>query len=227
MNEYLNQFKGKTINERIVKDCQNYLLEEKLKVNQKNPNEVCLVHVEDPKTKEIISIGGSIPSDLILDQLGFFLQEHFRIPVGGDVITPSVFIAEDGVSHDFKIISANPPAGFNAPAGIKGGRVKIGQGSTPPVRTDFDIETPFVTPPESLTVDVTPPIYDNILGQIQFFTIQQAGGSGTISEIGFFVQWRANVPSVNKNFMLAHDLVSPTVSFIINQTITVNWTWQL
>lgn len=224
MNEYLNQFKGETINDKIVKDSTNYLLEEKLRVTQKNPNEVCLVSVLDPKTKEIISIGGSIPSDLICDAFGRLWAEHNRIPVGGAVDFVGL-IAEDNVQRTIRLI--DPLTAYNKPVGSFGGQIKIGQGTTAPVRTNFDIENPFVISPESLATDVTPPFYDNILGQIQFFSSLQAGGSGTISEIGFFSIWRSQVPVTVLPYLLARDLVSPTVSFIATQIITVNWTWQI
>ena len=68
MNEYLNQFKGQTINEKISKDCSNYLLENK----KKSINEACLVQVSNSKTKEILGLGGSIPNDLFLDFIGRF-----------------------------------------------------------------------------------------------------------------------------------------------------------
>jgi len=224
MNEYLNQFKGDTINDRIVKDSTNYLLEEKLRITEKNPNEVSLVSVSDPKTKEIISIGGSTPSDLILDAFGFLLQEHNRVPVG-TVSSASIFKATDNVTRAFKM--ADPLTAYNKPLGTRGCQIQIGQGITAPVRTDFDIETPFVTSPESLPTDVTAPFYDNTLFQIQFFSSLQAGGSGTISEIGLLCSWRDVTTGGTRSYLLAHDLILPTVSFITNQIITMNWVWQI
>jgi len=229
MNEYLNQFKGETINDRIVKDCSNYLSEEKLRITQKNPNEVSLVSVLDPKTKEIISIGGSVPSDLITDAFGLMWSQHNRVVVGGTVDFAGL-IAEDNVARTIRFINVGTPVNTRYNEGNlpnAGGQVKIGQGSTAPARSDFDIETPFVTSPESLPVNVSPPVYDNVLNQIDFFTIQQAGGSGTISEIGFFLLWRDLTTGGTRRYMIAHDLISPTVSFIATQTITVNWIWQI
>lgn len=229
MNEYLNQFKGKTINDRIVKDSSNYLLEEKLKENKKIPNEVSLVTVIDPKTKQIISIGGSIPNDLITDAFGLMWSQHNRVVVGGTVDFGGL-IAEDGVSRTIRLINVGTPVNTRYNEGNlpnAGGQVKIGQGITAPVRTDFDIETPFVTTPESLPVNVSPPIYDNVLNQITFFTLQVAGGSGIISEIGFFLLWRDLTTGVTRRYLIAHDLVSPTVSFVVGQSIAVNWTWQI
>jgi len=228
MNEYLNQFKGDTINDRIVKDSTNYLLEEKLRVTEKNPNEVCLVSVLDPKTKEIISIGGSIPSDLILDAFGFLLQEHNRVAGFSPPIDSAlVFKAEDGVSRAFRMVSVNPQVSYNMPLGTRGGQIKIGQGITAPVRTDFDIETPFVTSPESLPTNVTAPFYDNTLFQIQFFSSLQAGGSGSVSEVGFFCLWRDVTTGATRRYLLAHDLIFPAVPFIATQVIKTNWVWQI
>lgn len=228
MNEYLNQFKGDTINDRIVKDSTNYLLEEKLRVTEKNPNEVSLVSVLDPKTKEIISIGGSTPNDLILDAFGLLLQEHNRVAGFAPPIDSAlVFKAIDGIARVFRMVSASPQVSYNSPLGTRGGQIKIGQGITAPARTDFDIETPFVTSPESLLTNVTAPFYDNTLFQIQFFSSLQAGGSGSISEIGFFCLWRDLTTGATRSYMLAHDLISPSVSFIANQIITMNWVWQL
>ena len=228
MNEYLNQFKGKTINDKIVKDSTNYLLEQKLRVTQKNPNEVSLVSVLDPKTKEIISMGGSTPTDLILDAFGRMWAEHNRVPAGGDIDFVGL-IAEDGVQRTIRLVSLNqnPPNAYNSAIGTRGGQIQIGQGITAPVRTDFDIETPFVVSPEDSPVDVTPPFYDNVLNQIQFFSSFQAGGSGSISEICFFCFWRDLSTGGTRLYLLARDLISPSLSFIATQVITMNWTWQI
>lgn len=226
MNEYLNQFKGDTINDRIVKDSTNYLLEEKLKITEKNPNEVSLVTVTNSKTKEITSIGGSIPNDLITDALGLILAEHHRFGIGAPPITDfSGMIADDGVSRSFRFVN-NLAQDFYNFAGERGGQVKIGQSSTPVTRSNFDIGSPFIVPPESLPVNVSPPVYNSALGQMTYFTLQVAGGSGTIKEIGMFILWRDITTGSTRLYMVAHDLISPSVSFSVGQSIATNWTWQ-
>jgi len=226
MNEYLNQYIGKTSSEKLLFDANKYLFEEKLKKASSSMMETCLVHVENPLTKEIIGIGGSTPNDLILDNWGLLFARHFRLvfntdsnviltQIGGTTET-LVFVRQVASTNQFN----------NTLAGAGGGLIQIGSGTTTPARSDFTVSTPFITAPESGLVANTVGILDVPNGTVKVQAFLLAGGSGTINEAGQFGQW-ANSANIDKFFMIAHDLISPAVPFIINQTITIEYTWQL
>lgn len=218
MNEYLLQYKGKTIDERITKDCCNYLVENK----KMSPAEACLIQVSDSKSKEILGLGGSAPNDLFTDQFGIFWESFMTVPSGASlVLTLKQFggvpigIRVRGGTFEFDETNG----------GAIGTEIRIGQGSTPPARTDFDIQTPFVTSPESDFRNTASGVYNSGLGNFIYSALIVAGGSGTISEAGTYMRWQTT--SNNTNLWLwARDLISPTVPFTAGQTITVTWTWQ-
>jgi len=226
MNEYLNQYIGKTSSQKLLFDANKYLFEEKLKKASNSIMETCLVHVENPLTKEIIGIGGSTPNDLILDNWGLLFARHWRLVFNTD---SNVILTDNtGASETLAFVrqSAGTNQFNNTVAGSGGARIQIGSGSTTPARTDFTVSTPFITAPENGLIVNTIGILDVPNGTVKVQAFILAGGSGTINEAGHFCQW-ANSSNIDKFFMIAHDLISPAVPFIINQTITIEWTWQL
>ena len=71
INDFLENYKGFTAKESVLADIQKSLFQEKAKAigyeNKIMP--IATVRVEDPKTKEILSIGASVPKDLINNNL--------------------------------------------------------------------------------------------------------------------------------------------------------------
>jgi len=226
LNEYLNQYIGKTSSEKLLFDASKYLIEEKLKKALVTPNEVCLVHVTNPLTKEITGIGGSNPDDLILDNLGIWLAVHWRAV--NNTTTQISLIDKDGANNNVQFLrSVSATNQFNNTlSGGGGGRIQIGSGSTAPTRQDFSVDTPFIVSPEQDLEAVTLGILDvpNGTSKIQAFIL--AGGSGTIREAVQFFQW-ANLAGTDAFFAIARDLISPSVPFVIAQAITIEWTWQM
>jgi len=218
MNEYLLQYKGKTIDERITKDCCNYLVENK----KMSPAEACLVQVSDSKSKEILGLGGSAPNDLFTDQLGIWWESFMTVPSSASLIVTLKNFG--GVGLGVRIRGGTFQFA-RTDGGAIGSEIRIGQGSTPPARTDFSIDTPFVTIPESGFINTASGAYNSGLGNFIYSALIVAGGSGTISEAGTFFRWQTTSNNTNL-FMMARDLISPTVAFVAGQTITVTWTWQ-
>jgi len=110
--------------------------------------------------------------------------------------------------------------------GTTGTAFQVGSGTTPPVRTDFKIQTPFITAPESGIVVTGNGFYNSGLGNFTASTLIVAGGLGTINEAiaTWLINTTANLP---RSFAYARDLISPAVPFLPAQTITITWTWQL
>ncbi len=219
LNEYLTQFKGETINDRITKDCSKFLHENK----KLSPSEACLIQVCDPKTKEILGIGGSEPSDLFLTFLGEFWEFFWRVPFSGGLTNQYT-----DTSNILRTVQMQGVGGgfFPYSQGSTGTGFQVGSGSTAPARTDIGIENPFITSPESGILPTGNGFYDSVLGTISASTLIVAGGSGTISEA--VAIWKINTTAnVGRFFAWARDLISPSVSFVPANTITITWTWQL
>jgi len=118
--------------------------------------------------------------------------------------------------------------GSNSFTGSAGGsEVQVGQGSTPPTRSDVDIETPFANGGvEDAAVSTAIGVYD-FAGQITVTTIiTPANGAGTITETALIWEFQ-DTGLTGRKFLMAHDAISPGVSFIATETITVTYTWQL
>ncbi len=218
VNEYLNQFKGQTINERILNDCRNYLLENK----KVSPQQICLVHNTDQKTKEILGIGGSDPNDIINDNFGNWWRGLNR-PLTSFFVT-NVLLDNLNIARTLQILGVGGGF-FSFSQNVVGSLIRIGSGSTPPARSDFNIETPFGTAPESGFVATDAGVYTSATGQGTYFGFYVAGGSGTVSEAATFMQWNAS-NNVVRQFMMARDLISPTVAFVAAQTISIQYIWQ-
>jgi len=199
LNEYLNQYKGQTINDRIVKDCSKYLLENK----KKSFSVASLVQVLDPKTKEILGLGGSDPNDLFLDFIGEFWEAFMRPPQQAGLLQKTLTDIS-GTPRLIDIQSTTNPYDV----GTAGTQIQIGSGSTAPVRTDFGIENPFIVSPESGLRPTGNGFYSSALGQISASAFYVAGGSGTIRETieTWFIE--------GFNFAFARDSITPNVSFV-------------
>lgn len=220
INEYLNQFKGETISERIAKDCSKYLMEQKIKQN--HYSQVALVSVLDPKTKEIKNLGGSIPSDIITDNLGEWLAIHCTQQTGLARSFPNIDTGGVVRTMNFN----NLPNIYNN-GGAQGSLIQLGSGTSVVARTDFKIETPFIIVPENGGISISAlAFYDNVLNQITYNMNLIAGGSGTIEETASIQQW-SDLSGVQRQILVAHDLISPAVAFVATQLIAVTYTWQI
>jgi len=226
MNEYLNQYIGKTSSKKLLFDANQYLIEEKIKQTMKTPNEVCMIHVENPLTKEITGIGGSIPRDLIVNNLGFFLAVHWR-NVNAVETDFNTMIDITSTLRLVNLIRQGTSTPFNNTlVGAGGSTVQIGSGSTAPTRLDDSIESPFIVSPESNQIGTTIGLVNVGLGQVSNLTFILAGGAGTIKEAGTIMRW-ADRGGTDRFFLIARDLISPNVAFVAGQSINITWTWQM
>jgi len=226
MNEYLNQYKGKTSSEKLLFDAKEYLIEEKFKKSTKSPMEVCMIHVENPLTKEITGIGGSIPNDLIMNNLGFWLASHFRN--SNNVTTNILGLIDTGsVARSLLLVTSVPSTSQynNTLTGVGGSTTQIGSGSTAPTRFDDNIEVAFGTAPESGLLANSLNVLDVPNGRFDILSSVLAGGSGTIREAGMIMFFAEG--ATDRQFLFSRDLISPNVPFVVAQTINITWTWQM
>jgi len=223
INEYLNQFIGFSAKQKVLMDAQKYLFEEKRKKIDSIAAEISLVYVTDLKSKEILGIGGSIPSDLINQNWGGFWSVLNRIPTTAPTFSGLINTVNIGQSNGMTVAD-DPYNTFVA----NGSTIRVGQGITPPARTDFNVDSGFSNGgPEDSLAGTASGGYNSSLGQVSVaVTITPTGGSGTVNETIITFQNR-NVVNVAANYVMARDLISPGVSFILAQSITVVYTWQI
>jgi len=222
--DILQDYKGYTFKEKIVSDCQQILIENKSKSlgYLPRPSETSLVTVLDNKKEEILGLGGSSPTDLIVEQF----NQLIRLYNGSNNLTILLKLT-NGLTANIKAIGTiNNWYNFslNRSAGT---RIGIGAGVTPPARSDFQIETPFGSTPESGFTNTTDGGYNSGLGQVSASsTIGATGGSGTVNEtvlLGFWV----DTANIARALLLARDAISPAPSFISGNFVNVNYVWQL
>ena len=170
------------------------------------------------KENEIKSIGMSCMNDLLSNNYGIYLASLF----GGQLAVQTL---KDITNADRNVTFFGAGANFNSTTGVAcGTQIQIGQGSTLAVRTDFNIETPFATSPESLIQNTNAGGWNSALGQILASMVSiGAGGAGTVSET-IFVH-AMNSLATQRKFLMSRDNISPGASFILGQTINVNYTF--
>ena len=179
---------------------------------------------------EIKGVGGStllkdkndkIISNLILDQFGILLAGMFK----GGTLEKSVVILDVNGAPSTLIVNSTASVKFNQRNAVEVS-FQVGSGSTPPIRTNFNIETAFGTLPESQGFTTVIPVWNSGLGNFKNNGSIIAGGAGTIDESILQINW-LDSSSVFRTFVLFRDIISPSASFIAGQTIVLEYTIQL
>lgn len=223
--ELLQDYKGYTFKQKVIDDCQKILVENKMKIlgYQPRPSETALVCVTSEKTKgEIKSIGGSEPHDLIGNNFGIWWAGMAGANNAIIVLRDS---ANGARNYKSRGTTFNP---YNFALSMPfGSRIQVGSGTTAPARSDFFIESPFISAPESQGKATPNGGYNSGLGQVSVgATIGATGSSGTVAESMLSGIW-VDVANIDRQILLFHDAISPTVSFISAQFINVNYIIQL
>ncbi len=239
VNEYLLDFIGKSQKQKELDQMFKFLLEEKTKFLGLRPliHEVSLVTVTDPLEKkypEILKVGGSKPDDLITNQLAIFLATLVG-PVSGVLVQMTI---NDNTGTP-RIVSVRGNEGTSRNLWYRlnvggsfvstGSSIQVGQGTTPPARSDFDVETAFANGgPEDTSGGVNVSVYNSTLGRVTVSrTIGPTAGAGTVTEAGHFMGLLAPTEAFLRRYLMYHDAVSPGVSFILGQNINVFYTAQI
>lgn len=155
---------------------------------------------------------------MLLDNIGLLVAGLFRQPSSGSLNINVKSITGATINTGVYQTHTNTTM-FNS---IALRQAQIGQGSTPPARTDFNIETPFSNAPESVRNTSLDFGYNSPLGKITIgTTISPAGGPGTITEVTKYVSWRSG-GAVNNVICIIRDIVSPGVNFVLGQSIQID-----
>jgi len=234
-NYLLESLIGKSFNEKSKFEAGKILDEIHSKAQSRFISKRALCFILDKN--EIISVGGStlikdkktgeIVSNLILDQCGIWLASLFK-KTDGSIVAMPLIKDTGGANRNFFSYGNNTARPWNnSGLGSLGMQLRIGSSSTTPTRLDFKIASPFVTAPESLVFNaVTNPVWNSGLGNFKYIASITAGGSGTINESILLGNWLDNSDTVRK-LALFRDIISPASSFVIGQSIALEYTIQL
>ena len=136
---------------------------------------------------EIVGLGKNYASDLFTDNWGQFLASFIQGPTVGTVGYPIKLTSGSLYLTEVNYGSYNSQYGGwwnesnGSSSGISGLQFQFGSGSTAPARSDYVIQTPFVTAPENAPFDCGIANYAN--GYVTVANSIAAGGSGTINEV--------------------------------------------
>lgn len=155
------------------------------------------------------------------DNVGFLLASIFTPQIAKSATKNQAgFVDQSGTPRTLRIYSPHLD-GFGFNGGLKA-QTQVGQGTTPPTRTDLTIQTPFTNAPESGLVDSAGAGYNAGLGKIQVPTqITPLGGGGTIQEV-VSVNTMTIANNQTRTFLFTRKLVSST-NFSIGQTLNIDW----
>jgi len=197
---------GKEFQENLVKRFPNYYKSQVLKA--------CSI-VSITENKEIKSIGMSCMNDLLTDNFGNFLKGILGI---------QSFDMNDLSNLSKNYVIPSGTVAYNMLGiGSLGTNIRVGKGTTPATRQDFNIENPFTTSPESLAFQLAGVGgWNSGLGQVSIQGAITAGDSGAISETILIQQFRNFNIGIGTS-VFSRDNISPVVNFIVGQTINVNY----
>lgn len=216
---------GKTKTRNLMDDIKKQYFELKQKTfpDSKNPlSNLALIDVTDPNDTEIKSLGMSCVNDLITQNMLVWLQGV----MSGSGVLNMVDFANVAIQMQFNANDGN--AWTNLNVGTGGTRIQVGSGVTAPNKDDYNIETAFPSAPESLRTGTTDGVYSVGLSQATCSaTISPTTDAGTINEAGFFGNWKSITGSLQRNILLTHDVISPAVSFLVGQSINIDYTFQI
>ncbi len=229
-NDLLNALIGQSFNEKSKNEAYKILQEIHLDAKHRSVDKKALCYAVNKG--EITGVGGStmmqnektgrIESNLIMNNFGVWLAKVFK---GGTLAgTATPIVDNTNVARAWNIYRS---VSFHYNDFVaQRVLLRIGSGTTVPTRTDFDVEIPFVTSPESLFFESTIPVYDLIN-----FSFKNAGsvttnGSGTVNEAVLALVAR-DTTNLSRTFLFYRDIISPAVPFIIGQTVALEYTTQI
>ncbi len=229
IQQLLQDYKGYSYKQKVINDCHKIVLESKKNLDPPALAECCLVTIQDKG--EIKSLGASVPSDLIMDNFGELLKVlSYQLITGANESQGLTDITNTPINTFLRDMNAGA-SGFTflntaSSARSFGVRLQVGSGSTTPTRQDFNIGTAFGTSPEDTPFNTNSAGYNSVSGQITFGNNLVAGGSGTVAE-AIAQLFIIDTGAVAKTVMIFRDLISPSLGFIMGNTIAVDWVIQI
>jgi len=226
INQELLKYIGYTKNSKTLNDIHKELKENRINNLNYSPKylPMALVTTHEKDSTEIKNIGASIPTDLIMDNFGEWFAKMFKAVTTG---SQNVTLVDSGgvnrIIRTFKNFGAQYFSKSNVTVGTG---IKAGQSSTAPARTDFELGS-LLPSPEGDIRSTTTGAFNSGLGQVKASSSTTGAlANGTVRETGLFVSWQ-DTGATSRIFLLAHDSISPSVSFVIGQFINVEYTWQI
>jgi len=226
-NSQILEHIGKTKTQKLIDEIHSEYFELKSKkfpVSKNEINDTCLVTAIDDK--EIKSIGMSCINDLLLDNFGYFFQGAFLRFASALPLVADSGLVETADFIGFPAFSAR----YNANSSVTiGTRFQVGMGLTPALRSDFKIETPFVSAPESNITNTGLGVYTAGLSRVNVAgVISPTGDVGVISEFVMFAKWQEfPAQSQTRNYALSRINISPLVPFGLAQAINIDYAIQI
>lgn len=218
--DYLHDSVGCSQKQRLMDDLCDFLYFEKLGWAYKNhvkfSPEVSLVTVTEPDTGEIIEIGGSLPSDIFVDQFGSLLGAFYRQPVNGSAVLPGT-IKDVTNTNQTCYIWNTAPFFIHVGGQVDGTKMQLGSGSTAPARADVGIQTALSTAPENALFSTGAGSYTG--GTTTVSGSITSGGTGTINE-GIVVIAGNNSVGTVVNICQIHDALTST-PFTASKSLTM------
>ncbi len=224
-NSQLLEHIGKTKTQKLIDEISSEYRELKLKAFP-NPKydiaNMSIVTVNEPNETEIKSIGMSCVNDLLVEN--FLTWLHGILRGTGDF---NMTNTGGGVNIvKFNALASNNWQFANASGSI-GTRIQLGSGAGAPAFSDFSIQTVFPSSPENAQIGTTAGVYFLGLATANCSAIfSPVTDSGTVRETAFILSCK-DAGNAVRQMMLAHDSISPNVSFNAGQSVNVDYIFQI
>ena len=155
---------------------------------------------------------------VLSDNVGYILAGHFTPLTSAEVEVVMKIKDTSGVLDNFKIYSGSGNR-WNVNSVHA---VRIGKGTTPASHQDFDLEVPFVNPPESGKVTSSSPTYlaDSGIGN-QATQFSPMGASDSLTEVTEEIICKAT-GGTDHDIQLSRIIIDPAVAFLINQQVDLD-----
>jgi len=205
----LQDLVGQTKSSKVLQECVDIYLE---KFHKKFPNYFvtnltkCISLVSITENNEIKKIGMSKVEDLLCDQFGIWF---------GALVFPTTPINLKDSSGVVQVVNTWTSGGTWNSTGSIGTLIEVGKGATAPTRQDFVIENLL----QVLTSGNGG--YNSGLGTVDIPATILSNFTDTITETTWNGVWTSNAGV--KQFLLSHDLISPSLSVLSGQTINVDY----
>jgi len=225
-NSQILQNIGKTKTDKLINEITSEYFELKKKTIPFSKNEMnfaCVVSVI--KQNEIKSIGMSCLNDLILDNYGIWIK-HCIFRNGSSEALKNIF----GSSSTYLLLSVDNNAyNTNASNSPCGSQVQVGSNTTPALRSDFQIISPFANGgiEDNPNNTGTGAFLGGVSRVFVPSTISPTIGGGIIAEAILIQKWRKSVAGFTDQIAISRDNISPVVQFFAGDTINIDYTIQL
>jgi len=234
-NNYLLDYKGQTFTDKLKESMISHVLEvkeDRLGYTPRFTDIGMVVSHPTEKMPEIHGVGASVllkeddnlVEDTVLNNFMAWFSGWFSPP---GITQTRIVKDRSGVDNNVIVVGSGTPKIFNriAAGSGRGTAVQVGSGTTIPLRTDVDIETPFLDNPQANASNTNDGGWNSALGRVSVTkSIATTTSGGTVGEIGLFHFMNNNL-DVRVITMITHDKITPGVPFLIGETLNTTCTF--